>query len=244
MAAHGHVHRTKKVDHLFVRDPELACHVMNTKLAQTCLLSRARRASQPTGARPRGCRQRANAARKISIQNTDSHRGLATYRRTQFGGRRHLQCVNATRVQQRNHLFQAMPRGVQRHYRKAQPAAKGGLAHLLHTDYRGASPYTQSYQPQELSVRLLVQRQSSPSGVTSPAVAVPSALAASAAVEVVSSPSALPEAASSAPESSPLSPSSVSSLSMPTSCSASSSESPGIPRKSSRSRSMMSLSVR
>src|SRR5690606_13217189 len=42
VAADGYVHRAKEGYHLFARDSELAGHVMNTKLAQTCLLSRAR----------------------------------------------------------------------------------------------------------------------------------------------------------------------------------------------------------
>ena len=39
MAAHGKIHLTKQVDDFVAGDPELACHVVYAKLAQTILLA-------------------------------------------------------------------------------------------------------------------------------------------------------------------------------------------------------------
>src|SRR5690606_17463676 len=185
MAAHGHIHRTKKAYHLIVRDPELTCHVMNTKLAQTCLLSRARRASQPTGARLCRRRQRANAAREISIQNTYRNRGLTSYRCAKFRRRRHFQLVNAASIQQRNQLVQAMSRGVHRHHGKPQATTQSGLAHLLNANYGRACANTQAHKPQQLPILLLFQSQLPPpdSGPVSPRSAAPSTAAPSSLVE-------------------------------------------------------------
>jgi len=83
MAAHGDVHLTKEGDHLVAGNPELACHVVYTKLAQTVLLAGSTRVrGMPLG----GGRldDGTNALRELWIDDSDGGRRLPSYRGAKF----------------------------------------------------------------------------------------------------------------------------------------------------------------
>ena len=73
MAAHRNVHLTKDIDHLVAGDPELACHVVYAKLAQTVLLA------DPLGIRSLPLSgglldEDTNASRELCIDDANSRR--------------------------------------------------------------------------------------------------------------------------------------------------------------------------
>lgn len=61
-----------------------------------------------------------------------------------------------------------MPRGVQRHYREAQPPARCSIANLLYTHHGGTCANAESNETEQLGASLIVQRQDSPPEVASP----------------------------------------------------------------------------
>ena len=95
MAAHRDIHLAKQSDHLVAGDPELACHVVYAKLAQTVLLAASNRVrSMPlSGGRLDEC---TNASRELWIDDSNRGRRFPSYRGAELGRRRVLrssECV-------------------------------------------------------------------------------------------------------------------------------------------------------
>jgi hypothetical protein len=133
MAAHGNVHLAKNRDDFVAGDPELACHVMYAKLAQTILLADSNRVrSFPlSGGR---LDEGANAPRELWIDDANRRRRFPSYRGAQIGGRGHFNHTNAFRAEHRNDFVEAVLRRVHSDHRELQFPALRGVAYHLNAD--------------------------------------------------------------------------------------------------------------
>ncbi len=87
MAAHRDIHLAKQRDHVVAGYPELACHVVYAKLAQTVLLAGSNRVRSmpPRRGRLDEC---TNASRELWIDDADCGRRFPSKRGAQLGRRR------------------------------------------------------------------------------------------------------------------------------------------------------------
>src|ERR1044071_1108317 len=78
MTAHGNIHLTKQRDDVVTGDPELACHVVYAKLAQTILLAGSNRTRSMPLIRG-GLDDGTNASRELWIDDANNRRRFPTH---------------------------------------------------------------------------------------------------------------------------------------------------------------------
>lgn len=133
MAAYGDIHLTKEVDHLVTGDPELACHVVYTKLAQTVLLAGSRGVRSLPLVRG-GLDERTNAPRELCIDDSNGSRRFPSNRGAKLGRRWSFDQSNAFRPQHGHNLVQAVPRCVRRYDGELELSPLRRVANLLHAN--------------------------------------------------------------------------------------------------------------
>src|SRR5687767_4764272 len=158
----------------------------------------------------------AQPCRELRVGDSDDRRGILSDRLPQLDRAGSFGKPDALRGEHRNDLLQAVVRRIERDHGILQLATERGASHLLHSDDGEPSARAESHQ----------RERAAPLGALDLHAPAPS-----------------PAAASVRPASS-LPPSSVSSSMIAITRSASAGAMPGRRRKSSRSRSMMSFSVR
>src|SRR4051794_38763476 len=158
--------------------------------------------------------QLANALRQLPIDDANHRGGFASDHSAELGGTWHFYESNPPGIEKRDHLVEAVTRRVHRDDRVRHLVLLRAFAHLLHSDHRSSSAHSEADEPQQPAMHLGTERHSAPPRL--PVCTSPSAGASSV----------------------------VSSSRSEMMRSASSGAMPARRRKSSRSRSMMSFSVR
>src|SRR5215207_930426 len=146
MAAHGDVHLTEESDHLIAGNPELACHVVYAKLAQTVLLAGSTRArSMPlNGGR---LDDGTDAFRELWIDDSDGGRRFPSYRGAELGRRGTLDHTNVLCAKHRNNLVQAVVRCVRCHDGEPELSTLRRVSYTFDPDNYEPSVHADSDQP-------------------------------------------------------------------------------------------------
>jgi hypothetical protein len=145
MAAHGKIHLTKQIDHFVAGDPELACHVVYAKLAQTILLAGSNRTRSMPLIRG-GLDDGTDAFRELWIDDANNRRRFPTHRGPQLRSRRAFDHSNALCPKHRNNLVEAVVRGIGRNDGELQLATLRRITNQLHPD--DYKPPAHSYSDQ------------------------------------------------------------------------------------------------